>query len=120
MIQFGAMTFELVQKHLNGEMPDDCYSVANSKAELVALIEQLGDACTITKDSPGGESFHFGMTSKGGFFFESGDEESPEYHSARFDTAEEGVEKFKFNGNDLFAVVKGRRFLGSDCPLLYD
>ena len=114
------MTFELAQMYNNGEMPVDCYSIANSKNELIALIEELGDARTITKDTPVDESFHFGITLKGGFFFESGDEESPGYHSAKFDTAEEGVEKFKIKGNDLFTVVKGRRFFGNDCPLLYD
>lgn len=121
------MTFELTQKYLNGEMPDNCYSVANSKAELVALIKELGDAQTITKDLPYGEGFHFGETSNGCFFFETDEfldseeeKENPDYHFAKFDTAEEGVEKFKICGKDLFTTVKGCRFWVSDCPILYD
>ena len=121
------MTFELTQKYLNGEMPNDCYSIANSKTKLVALIKELGDARTIAKDLPYDEGFHFGKTSNGCFFFETDEfldseeeKENPDYHFAKFDTAEEGVEKFKISGKDLFSVVKGRRFFANDCPLIYD
>ena len=121
------MNYELLQKCFNGEMPDSYYSVANSKAELIALIEQLEDAVTITKDTPIGERFHFGKTVEGRFFFETdefldedGEKENPNYHSARYDSAKEGVENFKLNGKDLVDAVKGCRFLANDCPVIYD
>ena len=107
-------------------MPNNCYSIANNKEELVALIEELGDARTITKDLLYGEGFHFGKTSNGCFFFETDEfldseeeKENPDYHFAKFDTAEEGVGKFKINGKDLLGVVKGCRFFVNDCPMIY-
>lgn len=120
------MQYEFIQKYNNGEMPEDHYSVANSEAELVALIERMEDGSTIAKDAPKGDGFHFGRTEKGRFFFETDEfldeneeKENPAYHSATYDTAKDGVEDFKINGKNLIDAVKGCRFYAWDACVLY-
>ena len=108
-----------------GKWPAEYYSVANTKEELAALIEEMQWGFAISADVSDGCGFEFGRTSDGRFVFLSDeflddDEtvENPDFHETIYSSALEGVEKFKINGKSLIDAMRGVRFFQYDIPLV--
>ena len=120
------MDYETAMKVENGEMPDNYYRVANDERELAAIIEEWHDGGTIRKDTPRGYGFYFGQTVSGKWHFATDDfldadeeQDNPDFHEGRYDTAIEGVCAFEVNGKPLIEVVRGCRLHQCDAPNIY-
>lgn len=122
------MTYEDSLKLDRGEMPEDCYRVADTKAELIAIIK---DSLTmggrvISADCTTGFQFAFGLPADGKgavacsndeFVDEDETEKNPGYRRMAFDTVEEAVEGFEVGGVSVWPWAKGRRIAVSDIPM---
>ena len=121
------MDYETAMMVENGEMPENWYRTAHDERELAAIIEEWRGGGTILKDTPHGHGFTFGQTIGGKWFFatdefldDDEEQDNPDYHEGRYETAIEGVRDFKVNGRPLIAVVRGCRISQNDAPDVYD
>ena len=119
---------ELAEKIGRGEMPKDYYRVANTKAELVAIIKDnlnMG-GFVISADCTKNFQFCFGMPVDGKgkvacandeFLDDDETKENPSYRRMTFDSAEDAVEGFEVGGVSVWPWAKGRRFAFPDIPI---
>ncbi len=122
------MDYEMAMKVENGEMPEDYYRIAHDERELAAIIEDWHGGGTIAKDTKAGYGFYFGQTESGKWFFateefldDDEEQDNPDYHEGRYETAIEGVRDFKINGKLLIEAVRGCRIAQNDgdVPIIF-
>lgn len=120
------MNVELAMKYERGEMPDECYTVPDTEAALVAAIGAIGSGHTIRRDTPHGSGFAFGRTDGGRWAFLTDEfldadetERNPDFRQCNFDTVADGVRQFTINGRGLFECVKGCRICKDDVPQIF-
>lgn len=119
---------ELAAKIDKGEMPKGYYRIANTKADLVAIIKgclTMG-GCVISADCTKDFQFTFGLPVDGNGNVACANDEfldddetvaNPAYRRMTFDSAEDAVEGFEVGGTSVWPWAKGRRFAISDIPM---
>lgn len=121
------MTYDLVQKIENGEMPGDAYLVASTKEELAEIVREYAGrgGHVIEADCTEDFLFAFGLPIDGkgkvacanDEFLGEDERPNPAYRRMTFDSAEAAVDGFKVGGVSVWPWAKGRRFAIGDIPM---